>query len=92
MFRGELRARFGVAGDSRVRRFFSLIHRKTWSVPDFLRFPARFPENQPLGNDRFYAEIEAVTGHRREPRKRGRPKKQPSDDPAPDLRQQELPL
>ncbi len=49
-------------------------------------------QNQPLGNDRFYAEIEAVTGHRREPRKRGRPKKQPIDDPAPDLRQQELHL
>ncbi len=49
-------------------------------------------QSQPLGNDRFYAEIEAVTGHRREPRKRGRPRKEPVDDKVPDLRQQELPL
>jgi putative transposase len=31
-------------------------------------------QNQPLGNDRFYAEIQAVTGRRREPRERGRPR------------------
>jgi putative transposase len=49
-------------------------------------------QNQPAGNDRFYAEIEAVTGHRREPRKRGRPRKAPVEEPAPDLGQRELPL
>ena len=32
-------------------------------------------QNQPLGNARFYAEIQAMTGQRRELRKRGRPKK-----------------
>ncbi len=48
-------------------------------------------QSQPLGNDRFYAEIETVTGHRREPRARCRPRKEPLDDRAPDLRQQELP-
>jgi putative transposase len=49
-------------------------------------------QNQPLGNDRFYAKIEAVTGQRREPRKRGRPRKRPAEDSLPDLQQQELPL
>ena len=49
-------------------------------------------QNQPLGNDRFYAEIEAVTGQRREPRKRGRPKKEPPEERLADKRQQELPI
>lgn len=49
-------------------------------------------QNQPLGNDRFYAEIEAVTGQRLEPRKRGRPKKRPAEDRPRDRRQQELPI
>jgi putative transposase len=48
-------------------------------------------QSQPLGNDRFYAEIEAVTGQRREPRKRGRPRKEPTDDSLPHA-QQELPF
>jgi len=33
-------------------------------------------QDQPIGNSRFYAEIEAMTGQRRELRKRGRPRKQ----------------
>jgi putative transposase len=32
-------------------------------------------QGQPIGNQRFYAEIEATTGQRREIRKRGRPRK-----------------
>jgi putative transposase len=31
-------------------------------------------QNQPLGNSRFYAKIEKVTGQRREPKPRGRPR------------------
>jgi hypothetical protein len=31
--------------------------------------------SQPIGNDRFYREIEAMTGQRRELRRRGRPRK-----------------
>jgi hypothetical protein len=46
--------------------------------------------NQPFGNDRFYAEIEAVTGRRREHVKRGRPKKAPAEDTLPELQQQEF--
>jgi hypothetical protein len=49
-------------------------------------------QNRPFGNKRFYAEIEAVTGHRCEPRKRGRPKKAPAAESSPELEQQELPL
>jgi hypothetical protein len=47
-------------------------------------------QNQPLGDDRFYAEIEAVTGQRREPRKRGRPKKEAPEETRRDNQQQEL--
>jgi putative transposase len=32
-------------------------------------------QDQPIGNDRFYREIEAMTGQRRALRKRGRPRK-----------------
>ncbi len=33
-------------------------------------------QNQPLGNSRFYAKIEAMTGQRREAKPRGRPSAQ----------------
>ena len=36
-------------------------------------------QDQPIGNPRFYAEIEAMTGQRRELRKRGRPRKTAAD-------------
>ena len=32
-------------------------------------------QDQPIGDDRFYREIEAMTGQKRELRKRGRPRK-----------------
>jgi putative transposase len=49
-------------------------------------------QNQLLGNLRFYAKIEAVTGQRREPRPRGRPKSKRDDRPAEESAQCELPL
>ena len=42
-------------------------------------------QDQPIGNDRFYRDIEAMTGQRPELRKRGRPREQheqPSGDDA----------
>ncbi len=41
-------------------------------------------QNQPIGNSRLYAEIEAMTDQRRELRKRGRPRKEkkPQDESA----------
>nr|WP_296912379.1 hypothetical protein [Thiocapsa sp.] len=48
-------------------------------------------QDQPLGDDRFYREIEAMTGQRRELRKRGRPPRKCEADGA-DPRQGELPL
>ena len=36
-------------------------------------------QNQPLGNHRFYAKIESLTGERREAKPRGRPKTTPED-------------
>lgn len=38
-------------------------------------------QNQPLGNSRFYAKIEATTGHRREAEPRGRPLGQRDESP-----------
>ena len=49
-------------------------------------------QNQPLGNSRFYAMIEAMTGRKREPRPRGRPKRQPDHSQARDSTQGELPI
>lgn len=37
-------------------------------------------QDQPIGNDRFYLEIEAMTGQRRALRKRGRLRKGKGDD------------
>ena len=36
--------------------------------------PLYFNQNQPLGNSRFYAKIETMTGQRREAKPRGRPR------------------
>ena len=36
-------------------------------------------QSQPLGNARFYAKIERMTGERREARPRGRPRKETTD-------------
>jgi putative transposase len=49
-------------------------------------------QNQPIGNQRFYAEIEATTGQRRELKKRGRPRKPKDDASGRDEEQGELPL
>jgi putative transposase len=49
-------------------------------------------QDQPIGNDRFYREIEATTGQRRELRKRGRPRKQDEQKSGDDAGQGELPL
>ena len=49
-------------------------------------------QNQPLGNSRFYAQIEAMTGRRREPKPRGRPRKLEEERSAKDAEQRELPI
>lgn len=49
-------------------------------------------QDQLIGNDRFYREIEAMTGQRRALRKRGRPRKRDEEASAGDSRQGELPL
>jgi putative transposase len=49
-------------------------------------------QNQPLGNSRFYTKIEAMVGLRREPKSRGRPKKQKDDKSEDNFNQGELPL
>ena len=40
-------------------------------------------QSQPLGNERFYARIERLTGQRREARLRGRPRREESVNTAP---------
>lgn len=49
-------------------------------------------QDQPVGNDRFDQEIDAMTGQRQELRKRGRPRKQHEQPSAKDAGQGELPL
>jgi putative transposase len=49
-------------------------------------------QDQPVGNSRFYAQIEAMTGQRRELRKRGRPRKTKEKEPIQDTEQQKLPI
>jgi putative transposase len=49
-------------------------------------------QDQPIGNDRFYREIEAMTGRWRELRRRGRPRKRDEEASAGDAGQGELPL
>ncbi len=49
-------------------------------------------QNQPIGNARFYAEIEAMTGQRRALRQRGRPRKPEAAEAMGESEQQELPL
>jgi len=49
-------------------------------------------QDQPIGNDRFYTQIEATTGQRRELRKRGRPRKKLEEESAASDEQRNLPL
>jgi putative transposase len=49
-------------------------------------------QDQPIGDDRFYRDIEAMTGQRRQLRKRGRPRKKDEQTSADDTGQGELPL
>lgn len=49
-------------------------------------------QNQPLGNHRCFARIEAMTGQRSNPTPRGRPKKQPDEAAAQEAGQTEWPL
>jgi len=49
-------------------------------------------QDQPVGNSRFYAQIEAMTGQRCELRKHGRPRKTKEKEPIQDTEQQQLPL
>lgn len=49
-------------------------------------------QDQPIGNDRFYHQIETMTGQRRELRKRGRPKKQEEQHSADVAGQRAFPL
>ena len=47
-------------------------------------------QNQPLGNNRFYAKIEKLTGERREAKPRGRPRVPRDDNPDATHRQGKL--
>ena len=49
-------------------------------------------QNQPLGNSRFYEKVEAMTGQRREPKPRGRPRKKQDELQVQDGEQGELPI
>ena len=76
------------ARQARYRRLF----RVALDNEDISDIRLALNQNQPLGNSRFYAKVEAMTGQRREPKPRGRPKKQPDESPAHSVGQGELPV
>lgn len=62
----------GAADDARGKVYRELF--RTAVVDDPLSdLRTALNQDQPIGNTRFYAEIEAMTGQRRELKKRGRP-------------------
>jgi putative transposase len=52
--------------------------------------PLALNQNQPLGNSRFHARIETMTGQRREAKPRGRPRVHYDELTAHDVGQEEL--
>ena len=49
-------------------------------------------QDQPIRNERFYGQIEAMTGQKRQLRKRGQPRKPKEEDSTEAKRQTQLPL
>ena len=76
--------RSGTLWDSRYKS--SLIQAETYLIRLALN------QNQPLGNSRFHARIEAMTGQRREARPRGRPRVRQDESGPGDAEQGELGL
>jgi putative transposase len=80
------------ADDDAQRRAYRELFRDALDEKPLSDLRLALNQDQPIGNDRFYREIEAMTGQRRELRKRGRPRKGDEEASAGDPGQGELPL
>jgi putative transposase len=80
------------ADDGRRREVYRDLFRSALDDAPLSDLRMALNQDQPLGNSRFYAEIEAMTGQRRHLRKRGRPRKNEKKKPLADTAQQKLPL
>jgi REP-associated tyrosine transposase len=81
----------GVDDESRRAAYRDLV-RTTLDDAPLSELRMALNQDQPIGNDRFYREIEVMTGQRRALRKRGRPRKHKDNDPKAKTRQAKLPL
>jgi putative transposase len=64
------------AGDSARRSAYRSLFRQVLDQGVIEEIRMAFNQSQPLGNERFYARIEHLTGQRREARPRGRPRRE----------------
>lgn len=80
------------ADDARRREVYRDLFRTALDDAPLADLRMALNQDQPLGNSRFYAEIEAMTGRRRELRKRGRPRKKEEKKPLADTAERKLPL
>ena len=65
----------GADDQSRCAAYRDLFSSESEAVP-IADLRMALQQNQPIGDRRFYAEVEAMTGQRRELKRRGRPSKQ----------------
>jgi putative transposase len=80
------------ANDDRRRAVYRDLFRTALDDAPLVDLRIALNRDQPVGNRPFYAEIEAMTGQRRELRKRGRPRNTSAQEPLQDIEQRELPL
>jgi putative transposase len=80
------------ADDDARRAAYRELFRATLDEKPLSNLRLALKQDQPIGNDRFYREIEAMTGQRRVVRRRGRPRKRDEEASAGDPGQGELPL
>ena len=80
------------ADDDARRAAYRELFRATLDEKPLRNLRLALKQDQLIGNDRFYREIEAMTGQRRVLRRRGRPRKRDEEASAGDPGRGELPL
>ena len=81
----------GTDDQSRCAAYRDLFSSESEAVP-IADLRMALQQNQPIGDRRFYADVEAMTGQRRELKRRGRPRKQAETEVAEEGTQQALPF
>jgi hypothetical protein len=80
------------AGDASRREAYRNLFRTALDDAPLADLRMASNQDQPIGNSRFYAEIEAMTGQRRELRKRGRPRRENEKERLEETSQQQFPF